>query len=316
MTILITGGAGFIGSNVVKVFNEAGCDDIIIVDRLGKSDKWKNLVGLKIRTYLELDRFPEWYERNHPALMANIKAVIHLGACSNTQERNMGYLIDNNYSNSQIMSHIAYHAKVPFIYASSAATYGNLGFHDDFTEDIPLIKLKPVNAYGMTKHMFDLYMNRGNKFDKEVYGLKFFNVFGSGEDHKVGMKSFVRVAIEALFSQTEMNFFDTPASRDFVYVKDVANLILAFYIHKPQSGIYNVGSGVATPLANIADVVSMKLHKKLCNKLFTLRTPEGYQDFTRANMTKTHKTFPNFQWTPIDEAIDEYIGELKRDCCF
>jgi len=316
MTVLITGGAGFIGSNVVKDFNEAGCDDIIIVDRLGKSEKWKNLIGLKYRMYLELDVFDSWYDHNKTALYENLKAVIHLGACSNTQERDMGYLAMNNYICSQKMYALAQRADVPFIYASSAATYGNLGFHDDFSEQIPLIDLKPTNAYGMSKHMFDLYMNRGNKFDKNVYGLKFFNVFGSGEDHKVGMRSFVRVAIEAIFSQNEMNFFDTAASRDFVYVKDVAKLILDFYIHKPQSGIYNVGSGVATPLVNIADVVSMKLHKKLCNKLFTLRTPQGYQDFTRANMTKTHRTFPHFKWTPIDEAIDEYIGELKRDCYF
>lgn len=311
MTILITGGAGFIGSNVVKVFNEAGCDDILIVDRLGKSDKWKNLIGLKIRDYIELARFPEWYEQNQQAFISHIKAVIHLGACSNTQERNMGYLVDNNYVNSQKLANLARCAKVPFIYASSAATYGNMSFHDDFTEDIPLIKLKPTNAYGMTKHMFDLYMNRGNMFDKEVYGLKFFNVFGSGEDHKAGMKSFVRVAIEALFSQNEMNFFDTQASRDFVYVKDVAKLILDFYIHKPESGIYNIGSGVATPLGTVADMVSMKLHKKLANKSYTIRTPDGYQEFTRANMNKTNKAFPNFKPTRIDIAIDEYIEEWR-----
>lgn len=311
MTILITGGAGFIGSNVVKVFNKAGCDDILIVDRLGNGDKWKNLVGLKIRDYIEVARFPEWYEQNQQAFISHIKAVIHLGACSNTQERNMGYLIDNNYVNSQKLANLARCAKVPFIYASSAATYGNLGFHGDFTEDIPLIKLKPTNAYGMTKHMFDLYMNRGNKFDKEVYGLKFFNVFGSGEDHKVGMRSFVRVAMDKMSNENHMDFFNTPASRDFVYVKDVAKLILDFYLHKPESGIYNIGSGISTPLDQIADFVSSKIHNTRCGKTFQLKTPSGYQAFTRANMNKTKKTFPAFKWTALRDAIEEYIEEWR-----
>lgn len=316
MTVLITGGAGFIGSNVVKDLNGAGCDDIIIVDRLGKSEKWKNLIGLKYRMYLELDVFDSWYDHNKTALYENLKAVIHLGACSNTQERDMGYLAMNNYICSQKMYALAQRADVPFIYASSAATYGNLGFHDDFSEQIPLIDLKPTNAYGMSKHMFDLYMNRGNKFDKNVYGLKFFNVFGSGEDHKAGMKSFVRVAIDKMANDNYMEFFNTLASRDFVYVKDVARIIRDFYIHKPESGIYNIGSGVATPLGTVADMVSMKLHKKLANKSYTLRTPDGYQEFTRANMNKTNNAFPNFKPTRIDIAIDEYVDELKRDWCF
>ncbi len=312
MTVLITGGAGFIGSNVVKDFNEAGCDDIIIVDRLGKSEKWKNLIGLKYRMYLELDVFDSWYDHNKDALYENLKAVIHLGACSNTQERDMGYLAMNNYICSQKMYALAQRANIPFIYASSAATYGNLGFHDDFSEQIPLIDLKPTNAYGMSKHMFDLYMNRGNKFDKQVYGLKFFNVFGSGEDHKAGMKSFVRVAIDKMANGKYMEFFNTLASRDFVYVKDVARIIRDFYIHKPESGIYNIGSGVATPLADIADLVSNKIHNANCMKSFELKTPDGYQAYTRANMTKTKKTFPAFQWTPLKEAIEEYLSELER----
>jgi ADP-L-glycero-D-manno-heptose 6-epimerase len=217
--IIVTGGAGFIGSNLVAALNERGEEEILVVDELGKDEKWKNLVGLKYEDYLDKDQF-----RNaviHDAI-EKVRAVFHLGACSSTTEQDAGYLADNNYRYTRDLCEWCLRNDVRFVYASSAATYGDgsLGYSD---EDDVTPTLKPLNMYGYSKQMFDLWALQNELFGR-IVGLKYFNVYGPREEHKGDMRSVVNKAFGQiretgsvkLFKSYRPDYKDGEQVRDFI----------------------------------------------------------------------------------------------------
>lgn len=312
--IIVTGGAGFIGSCIVKVLNERGFHNIIIVDELGSTDKWKNLVHKKFDDYLHKDQLMDWL--NHPTHSEQIEAIIHMGACSSTVETDVDYLMENNYRYSVRLAEYAIKHNIKFIYASSAATYGDgsLGFDDN--HDL-LEQLKPLNPYGFSKHLFDLWVKRQGLLD-QVTGLKFFNVFGPNEHHKGRMASVVynllphvkdQNVIRLFKSNDPHNFKDGDQMRDFVYVKDVANIVVDL-LKEDIFGIYNLGSGQANTWNHLAEGMFLALGKE--PNIEYRQMPDDlhgkYQNFTEANMEKLKHALKEVQFTPLHEAISDYVN--------
>lgn len=244
--IIVTGGAGFIGSAIVWMLNNRGISDILIADNLGTDPlKWKNLRGLQFQDICSPDQL---LHRLAAPDMPSVSTVIHMGACSTTTEPDADYLLENNYRYSQRLGAWALQNNARFIYASSAAIYGDgsLGFSDD-PELLP--RLRPLNMYGYSKQLFDLYVIRSGWADRCV-GLRFFNIFGPNEYHKGPMRSMVFKAVEqirstgevALFKSTDPRFADGEQLRDFYYVKEAVELIWQIMQRPGLSGIYNVGN--------------------------------------------------------------------------
>src|SRR5262245_42423607 len=225
---LVTGGAGFIGSALVWALNRKGHDRILIVDRLGRSEKWRNLAPLTFHDYFEADRLESAIDRG---VLDEVRTVLHLGACSSTTESDASYLATNNFGLTKTLADWACRRDIRFVYASSAATYGAL--EGDLSEDVELTTLRPLNMYGYSKHLFDLYASRRGYFDR-IVGLKYFNVFGPNEDHKGDMRSMVHKAFHQiretgrvwLFRSERPEFKDGEQRRDFVYVKDAVAMTL------------------------------------------------------------------------------------------
>lgn len=232
--IIVTGGAGFIGSNVVKRLNELGEDRIFIVDNLNTSEKWKNLVDLTFEDYIHKDEFIEKIDE----FKISTRAIIHLGARSSTTEKDVDFLMKNNYEYTKKLATWSIRNNVRFIYASSAATYGDgsKGFNDDHSL-IP--QLKPLNAYAYSKQIFDLWALKNGVLDK-IVGLKYFNVYGPGEAHKGDMRSMVLKAYEQIKRDGKIRLFksynpayrDGEQMRDFIYVKDAVEMTLFFFEKK------------------------------------------------------------------------------------
>ena len=247
--IIVTGGAGFIGSSLIATLNKCGYDDIIVVDELGSDEKWKNLRRLKFADYLEKDDFLELVISADQSISA--EAILHMGACSDTTETNCSYLINNNYQYTKELCHWALENNARFIYASSAATYGDgeKGFDDDLAS---IDSLEPLNMYGYSKHIFDKWAISSGAIDS-IVGLKFFNVFGPNEHHKANMISFPLRAFEQISQTGKVKLFKSHRSdyqdgcqlRDFIYIKDVAEMTLFFLEHPETNGIYNIGTGIA-----------------------------------------------------------------------
>jgi ADP-L-glycero-D-manno-heptose 6-epimerase len=241
--IIVTGGAGFIGSAIVWRLNELGYDDILIVDRADKTDKWKNLAPLKFADYIDADDFIDDLDDFKDA-----RTIFHLGACSSTTETDADYMLRNNYQYTQDLARWSVKQEIRFIYASSAATYGDgsAGMSDGPDD---LAKLRPLNIYGYSKHLFDQYAAKNKMFD-HIVGLKYFNVFGPNENHKGDMRSLVNKAFDQinqtgklqLFKSANPAYADGEFGRDFVYVKDAVEMTLHFMQSK-IGGLFNVGSG-------------------------------------------------------------------------
>ncbi len=246
--IVVTGGAGFIGSATVWRLNQLGEEKIIIVDELRSGDKWKNLNGLKFTDVFHKDDFFDYLVDD--VMPFEINAVIHLGACSATTEKDADYLLDNNYKYSQEIAKYCLANKARFIYASSAATYGDgkFGYDDEAGSE----QLRPLNMYGYSKHLFDTWIAKSG-YSNKVVGLKYFNVYGPNEYHKDDMRSVVHKAFEQvmetgkvkLFKSYHKNYKDGEQKRDFIYVKDAVDMTLYFLEHKNINGLFNVGTGNA-----------------------------------------------------------------------
>ena len=247
--IIVTGGAGFIGSALIAALNKRGIDDILVVDRLASDQRWKNLVNLRFADYLDKEEFLEMVAED--VLPFSAEAVFHLGACSSTTETDASFLMENNFEYTKQLAQWTTEEGIRFIYASSAATYGDgaNGFADD---EEKLETLKPLNPYGYSKQLFDLWAKRNGLLEK-IVGLKYFNVFGPNEYHKADMRSFVLKAFEQinttgkvrLFKSHKPDYKDGEQKRDFLYVKDAVDMTLFFYDNPDTSGIYNLGAGVA-----------------------------------------------------------------------
>ncbi len=262
--IILTGGAGFIGSCFLWKLNQKNIDDILVVDHLNESEKWKNLVGKKYKDYVQKEDFMDAVKNG---AVAKPEAVIHLGACSSTTLTDANYYIHNNFEYSKTLALWAMKLKVPFIYASSAATYGNGENGYDDTGDLD--KLAPLNMYGYSKQMFDLWLLRNGYLDK-VTGIKFFNVFGPNEYHKGSMKSVICKSYDdvagkglmKLFKSYKKEYAHGEQKRDFIYVKDAVE-VMWFLLNNPgKNGIYNLGTGKAETWNAIANSMFAALGKK------------------------------------------------------
>ena len=313
MKYLVTGGAGLIGGAVVSALNQAGETDILIVDHLGTSEKWKNLCDLQFTDYLEKDLFRRLlYEGKFND--AGFKAIIHMGACSSTTERDASYLADNNFNVTKELAAFSVSNQVRFLYASSAATYG-AGEHGYVDDEEHMDELRPLNMYGYSKLMFDLWAKRTGIL-RSITGMKFTNVFGPNEKHKGGMRSMVLRAFEQitergwveLFRSDRPEYPDGGQMRDFVYVKDVAAMILALMEHNAK-GIYNVGSGRAETWNALAGAVFKALGREPDIRYIDM--PENlkgkYQYYTRADMTKFQALKTGVSARPLEEAVADYV---------
>lgn len=289
--IVVTGAAGFIGSGVLRYLNDKGMTNLIVVDDLGKTEKWKNLVGKRFVNIISKHHLFQWLEGRE----ASIEAFIHLGACTSTMETDASYLLENNFAFSQKLVQYAMKNEHRFIYASSAATYGDgsEGFSDDHAH---LERLTPLNMYGFSKHLFDLWLKNEGLLDR-VVGLKYFNVFGPNEGHKGRMASAIlhmlpvarNEGVVRLFKSSDpKRFADGEQQRDFVYVKDVARMTCAF-LENDACGIFNIGRGTASTWNALAKAVFEAIERPV-NIQYVPMPPEligKYQNYTCADMHKT-----------------------------
>ncbi len=318
--IIVTGGAGFIGSALIAALNKRQITDILVVDELGTDRKWKNLRNLSFTDYVEKDDFLEMVIEDK--LDSSIDAVFHLGACSDTTETNASYLIKNNYEYSKLLAQWATDADIRFIYASSAATYGDgsAGFSDDQEK---IENLRPLNMYGYSKHLFDLWARRAGLL-KKIAGLKYFNVFGPNEYHKADMRSFCIKAFEQITSTGKVRLFksykpeyaDGEQKRDFIYVKDAVETTLFFYDNPQTSGLFNIGTGKARTWNDLVKAVFAAMGKK--PNIEYIEMPESirnqYQYFTEADITNLRKAGYDKQTTPLEDAIKDYVQNyLQKD---
>lgn len=310
--IVVTGGSGLIGSSVIKELNDQGMSNIVVVDSLKETEKWKNLVGKQFVEILEKEQLFDWLQGRE----SQIEAFIHLGACSSTVERNASYLLENNYRYSVKLAEYALKNDHRFIYASSAATYGDgqLGFSDD---EKSLQKLHPLNMYGYSKHLFDLWALNHGVIDK-VTGLKYFNVFGPNEYHKGRMASAIYHMLPKVMSTGSVQLFkssepekfvDGGQMRDFIYSKDAAKMTCAF-LKNDATGIYNIGSGVPQTWNHLSEAIFKAVNKT--TKIEYISMPDDltgkYQNYTCADVAKTKKALKDeFATTPLETAVADYI---------
>ncbi len=311
--IIVTGGAGFIGSALIAGLNGRSINDILVVDQLGTSAKWKNLRNLAFADYAEKADLLEMIAKDK--LDKPVEAIFHLGACSDTTEADASYLLKNNYEYSKLLAQWSASNNVRFIYASSAATYGDgeAGFKDD--ED-SLENLQPLNMYGYSKHMFDLCARRNGLLDK-IVGLKYFNVFGPNEYHKGHMSSFILKAFEQikdggtvrLFKSYERDYADGEQVRDFIYVKDAVEMTLFFLDNPNLGGLYNVGTGKARTWNDLVTAVFAAMGRK--PKIEYIDMPDSirnqYQYFTRAETDKLRDAGYDKEITSLEDAIKDYV---------
>lgn len=311
--IVITGGMGFIGSVLLSKFNQNKIKHIIIVDEFDNTDKWKNLLKKKFIDLIDKYEFLE--KLKNKKFIKNIKTIIHLGACSNTTETDMNFLYNTNTKYSQDLLYYCLENNIRFIYASSAAVYGNgkFGFSDS-NELTPL--LEPLNKYGFSKWLFDNFLVQNNYSDL-VAGLRFFNVFGPNEYHKGNMRSVIYNAyFEAinlnkifLFKSNDFNIKDGEQKRDFIYVKDVVDIIFYFYENYKLNGIYNIGTGNAETFNSLANFVFQSINKKINIEYIEMNEniKNQYQNFTQADITKLRQTGYKKEFFDFKNAIDDYI---------
>ena len=319
--IVVTGGAGFIGSVFVAKLNDEGIEDIIVVDELGTSEKWKNLVKRRYADYLDKDAFLGLIEADRVPFP--VEAVIHMGACSSTTERDAGYLMENNFHYSCRLAQWARRHGVRFIYASSAATYGDgsRGFSDD---DEMTRALKPINMYGYSKQLFDLWVLR-NDLVTSVAGIKFFNVFGPNEYHKGDMTSVIFKAFHqirekgrvGLFKSYKPEYADGGQKRDFVSVKECVEVLWWLLEHREVNGIFNLGTGQARSWNDLIGAVFAALERPAV--IDYIEMPAAirgqYQYFTEARMDKLRSAGCPVDFPPLEETVGDYIRNhlLKAD---
>ncbi|MCD4813104.1 ADP-glyceromanno-heptose 6-epimerase [bacterium] len=318
--IVVTGGAGFIGSAFIWKLNAQGIEDILVVDALDDTDKWKNLVNLRFDGYLDHQEFIE--KINSDSLPADIRAIVHMGACSATTERDSDYLMRNNYQYTRRLAEWSLVHKVRFIYASSGATYGNgdQGYSD---EDAKTPGLKPMNMYGYSKHLLDLWALKSGAA-RQMAGLKFFNVFGPNEYHKEDMRSVVHKAFGqiketgkvGLFKSYKPEYNDGEQVRDFVYVKDVVEVMWWLLNNPTTNGIFNVGTGKARTWKDLVYAVFTAMAQE--PKIEFIEMPENlrdrYQYRTEAAIDKLIGAGYPGSFMSLENAVADYVQNyLMKD---
>jgi ADP-L-glycero-D-manno-heptose 6-epimerase len=320
--LLVTGGAGFIGSNVLASLNEAGCADIAVNDILGRDGKWHNLSGRQLAEFVPPADLMRWLEGR------KLEAVVHFGAISSTTATDADLLIETNVRLSLRLFDWCAAARTPFIYASSAATYGDggAGFSDDWSSGA-LKALKPLNLYGWSKHMFDLAVvervARKDKLPPQWAGLKFFNVFGPNEYHKGEMMSLVAKRFDdakagepiRLFKSHRAGIGDGEQKRDFIYVDDAVAVVRWLMETPAVSGIFNVGTGKARSFRDLMTAMFAALGRE--PKIEYIDMPasirDSYQYFTQAETANLRRAGFNADFTPLEDGVRQYVtGYLDR----
>jgi len=328
--IIVTGAAGFIGRNVVAELNARGEDELILVDELGVSkpgeaEKWKNLVGLQYEDIISPEDFLGILEEG---AYQDARAVIHLGACSATTEKDADYLLRNNYQYTRVLCNWAQAQGARFVYASSAATYGDgsQGYDDS---DAVTPTLRPLNMYGYSKQMFDLWALKHGLFDGgeggNIVGLKYFNVYGPYEDHKGDMRSVVAKSFEQIRSCGEVMLFksyrpeykDGEQMRDFIYVKDAVDMTLHFALEDAGApgGLFNCGTGKARTWLDLTRAVFAAMNKEPKIKFIEMpKELQGkYQYFTEAKTEKVRAAGYARPFTSLEDGVRDYVqGYLER----
>ena len=314
MSIIVTGGAGMIGSNIIEGLNKSGHNDIIVVDHLKNGEKFRNISDLDISDYYDKKDFISLIrDRND---FGQIDAVYHEGACSNTLEWDGQYMMENNYEYSKVLLHYCLDKKIPFFYASSAATYGDSTVYKENPENE-----NPINIYGYSKYLFDQYVRRHeSSFESQVVGFRYFNVYGPKEQHKGSMASVAfhfNNQIEAgenpkLFEGSG-GFDNGEQRRDFIFVGDVVKVNLWMMAHSDVSGIFNIGTGNSQSFNEVANSVINYHGKGEINYIpFPDELKDNYQSFTEADLTKLRTTGFDGSFKTVQEGVKEYMQWLHR----
>ncbi len=311
--IVITGGGGFIGSCIVRTLNDNGMNNIVIVDDIASTEKWINLRNKKYNSYIHKRKFLEKL-----GSLEDVESIIHMGACSSTTEKNFDYLYNNNFEFTKCLWNYCAEHQISFIYASSAATYGD-GM-EGFDDQCDIDKLRPLNAYGYSKQIFDLWVkHQAKEFPSQYVGLKFFNVYGPNEYFKGSMASMVFHGFNEIKSEGEIRLFksynseytDGKQLRDFVYVKDVCDVIMWFLDHSDVSGLFNVGTGNAQSFHELAEATFHALD--LEPNIRFIDMPEElrnkYQYFTQAETKKLRYVGYDKSFHSIEDGVKDYVQE-------
>ena len=314
---IITGGAGFIGSALIWALNQKGVDNILVVDKLGSSEKYLNLVPLQFEDYLESDWLLDRIHHNEN-YFADVNFVHHLGANSNTTEKDARYLIENNFAYTKTLAWWALRKGIRFLYASSAATYGlgEQGMSDRDERDIK--RLRPLNMYAYSKQLFDQYALRYGLLEQMI-GIKYFNIFGPNEYHKGDMRSMVCKAFEQiqdtgkvqLFKSHHPDYRDGEQLRDFLYVKDAVEMTIFLCAADECTGLYNIGAGQAHTwielVAPIFEALGTEMSVETIDMPRKLR--KHYQYYTKADISKIGESGYSPKITPLHEAVTEYVRD-------
>ncbi len=309
---IVTGGAGFIGSNIVKGLNDAGETDILVVDNMQNSLKFNNLIDLQLADYMSKEDFLEAVKNNK--IRGNINAIFHQGACSDTMEYDGRYMMTNNYEYSKILFHFALRSKIPFIYASSAAVYGSSTiFREDSAFEFPL------NIYGYSKLLFDRYVQRlASKTTSTVVGLRYFNVYGPREQHKRRMASMVHQLFYQLKDTDKVKLFQGSGGygngdqrRDFISVNDVVSINLYFANGPVRKGIFNIGTGKSRSFNDIARILIQQMGR---GEIEYLPLPESlkdkYQSFTEADITRLRQSGYSKEIMSLEDGINAIFAQV------
>lgn len=316
MKVIVTGGAGFIGSCIIRELNDFGVEDIIVVDNIASTDKWKNLVNKKyIRYYNKNNFLNELYN------FKDFDYIIHMGACSATTEKDFDYLNINNVEYTKTLWNFCVENKIRFIYASSAATYGDgrFGF-DDKNEITDLI---PLNGYGYSKQLFDIWAKKQTKKPLQWVGFKFFNVYGPNEYFKGSMASVIMHGYNSikksnnikLFKSYKEGYGDGEQKRDFIYVKDICKVIKFMIENKEVSGLFNLGTGEARSFYDLAKATfnALSLNENIEFIDMPENIKEKYQYFTQAEMDKLRKMGYNDKFYSLEEGIKDYVQNYLEE---
>lgn len=317
--VIVTGGAGFIGSCVVRALNDKGYEDIVIVDNIASTDKWMNIRGKKYLNYVHKGRLLQEIESYE-----DVTAVIHMGACSSTTERNFDYLWDNNFEYTKALWKYCSKKQISFIYASSAATYGD-GSHG-FDDAIDIDLLSPLNGYGYSKQLFDQWVrHQAMEAPGQHVGLRFFNVYGPNEYYKGSMASMAFHGFRQilaggqirLFKSCDPDYEDGMQLRDFVYVKDVCSVICWFLVHKSVSGLFNVGTGRAQSFKELAEATFHALGKEPNIQYIDMpkHLRDRYQYYTKAEIGRLRAVGYAGEFRDLEVGVGDYVREYLANGC-
>lgn len=311
MGIIVTGGAGFIGSCIIRELNDAGIEDITVVDNIAETDKWRNLVNKTYVQYINKENFLAQL----PSFSGKVSHVIHMGACSATTERDFDYLYRNNLEFTQALWNFCAEEQISFLYASSAATYGDGS--QGFSDEVDIRKLAPLNGYGYSKQLFDLWAEKQEKKPAQHVGFKFFNVYGPNEYFKGSMASVIlhgyrsiqQEGVIRLFKSYKEGYEDGGQTRDFVYVKDICSVIRYMMEHSEVSGLFNLGTGHARTFRALGEAVFSALG--IPANIEYIEMPETlrpkYQYFTEASMDKLRKAGYTKPFYSLEEGAKDYV---------